>query len=141
MRNLNLSMREYIKNNLKQEIYRNLQKRQQNKINNELNKLKFDELAKKIYIYINQDDLEKIKQYNALNLNTLQKIAYQPNINTTGLKKKNLIYTLIRSEKSHKEDNYIKYLNKDTNNEIHNEINKIRLQLVNISPYLKKRIS
>ena len=51
MRNLNLSMREYIKNNLKQEIYRNLQKRQQNKINNELNKLKFDELAK-IYIYI-----------------------------------------------------------------------------------------
>ena len=47
MRNLNLSMREYIKNNLKQEIYRNLQKRQQNKINNELNKLKFDELAKK----------------------------------------------------------------------------------------------
>ena len=40
-------MRGYIKNNLKQEIYRNLQKRQQNKINNELNKLKFDELAKK----------------------------------------------------------------------------------------------
>ena len=47
MRNLNLSMRQYIKNNLKQEIYRNIQKRQQNKINNELNKLKFDELAKK----------------------------------------------------------------------------------------------
>ena len=45
MRNLNL--RQYIKNNLKQEIYRNLQKRQQNKINNELNELKFDELAKK----------------------------------------------------------------------------------------------
>ena len=47
MRNLNLSMRQYIKNNLKQEIYRNIKKRQQNKINNELNKLKFDELAKK----------------------------------------------------------------------------------------------
>ena len=54
------------------------------------------------------------------------------------LKKKNLIYTLIRSEKSHKEDNYIKYLNKDINNEIHNKINSIRLQLINISSYLKK---
>ena len=85
MRNLNLSMRQYIKNNLKQEIYRNIKKRQQNKINNELNKLKFDELAKK---NINQDDLEKIKQYNALNLNTLLKIAQQRNINITRLKKK-----------------------------------------------------
>ena len=45
---------------------------------------------------------------------------------------------LIRSEKSHKEDNYIKYLNKDTNNEIHNKINEIRMELVNISSYLKK---
>ena len=132
MRNLNKTKREYI-NILKQEIYRNIQKEQQNKIHNELNKLKFNELANKNNI--NQDDLEKIKQYNALKLNILQKIVQQRNINTTGLKKKKLIYTVIRSEKSHKEDNYIKYINKDTNNEIHNEINKIRLQLVNISSY------
>ena len=132
MRNLNKTKREYI-NILKQEIYRNIKKRQQNKIDNELNKLKFNELANKNNI--NQDDLEKIKQYNALKLNILQKIVQQRNINTTGLKKKKLIYTVIRSEKSHKEDNYIKYINKDTNNEIHNEINKIRLQLVNISSY------
>ena len=131
MRNLNLSMSQYIKNNLKQEIYRNLQKRQQDEINNELNQLKFDELAKKKK-NINQDDLEKIKQYNALNLNILQKIAHQRNINATGLKTKILIYTLIKTEKSHKEDNYIKYLKKGTNNEIHNKINEIRLQLVNI---------
>ena len=45
---------------------------------------------------------------------------------------------LIRSEASHKENNYIKYFNKDTNNEIYNEINKIRTQLVNVSSYLKK---
>ena len=35
--------------------------------------LKFNELANKNNI--NQDDLEKIKQYNALKLNILQKIA------------------------------------------------------------------
>ena len=78
-----------------------------------------------------------MKHQNALKLNTLQKIAQQRNINTIGLKKKKLIYTLIRSEKCHKEDNYIKYLNKNTNNEIHNEINKLRLQLLNISPQKK----
>ena len=87
MRNLNITKREYI-NNLKQEIYRNIKKRQQNKINNELNKLKFNELANKNNT--NQDDLEKIKQYNALKLNILQKIAHQRNINITGLKKKKI---------------------------------------------------
>ena len=46
---------------------------------------------------------------------------------------------LIRSEVSHKENNYIKYLNKDTNNEIHKQINKIRMQLVNVSSHLKKQ--
>ena len=45
---------------------------------------------------------------------------------------------LIRSGKSHKENNYVEYVTKDINNEIHNEINKIRKQLVNVSSYLKK---
>ena len=69
MRNLNLSMCQYIKNNLKQEIYRNIQKRKQNKINNELKKLKLNELANKNNI--TQNDLEKTKQHNALKLNIL----------------------------------------------------------------------
>ena len=69
MRNLNLSLCQYIKNNLKQEIYRNIQKRKQNKINNELKKLKLNELANKNNI--TQNDLEKTKQHNALKLNIL----------------------------------------------------------------------
>ena len=68
----------------------------------------------------------------------LQKIAQQRNINSTQVKKKNLTYMLIRSGKSHKENNYVEYVTKDINNEIHNEINKIRKQLVNVSSYLKK---
>ena len=35
---------------------------------------------------------------------------------------------VIRSEKSHKEDNYIKYVNKYTNNGIHYKINEIRME-------------
>ena len=53
--------------------------------------------------------------------------------------KKNLIYALIRSEPANNEEKYISYLNKDTNNGIHNEINKIRLQLFDISQYLNKK--
>ena len=45
---------------------------------------------------------------------------------------------LIRSGKSHKENNYVEYVTKDINNEIHSEINKIRKQLVTVSSYLKK---
>ena len=88
---------EVYRKKLQQEIYRNIQKRKQDKINNEIKKLRFNELANRNNI--TQADLEKIKQFNNLNLKTLQKIAQQRNINTTGFKKKNLIYTLIRSEK------------------------------------------
>ena len=50
------------------------------------------------------------------------------------------IYTLIRSEPANNEETYISYLNKDTNNNIHNEINKIRMQLFNVSSYLNKKV-
>ena len=36
------------------------------------------------------------------------------------------------------EKKYISYLNKDTDNDIYNEINKIRMQLFDASPYLNK---
>ena len=121
---------------LQQEIYRNIQKRKQDKINNELKKLRLYELADRNNI--TQADLEKIKQFKDLTLTTLQKIAQQRNINTTGVKKNNLIYMLIRSEKSHKENNYLEYITKDTTNEIHNKINVIRKALVNLSSYLEK---
>ena len=58
-----------LENKLKQEIYRNIQKRKQDKINNELKKLKFNKLANKNNT--NRDDLVKIKQLNDLSLKTL----------------------------------------------------------------------
>ena len=125
----------YIKK-LQQELYRNIQKRKQSKLNNELIKLRFNKLAGRNNI--SQDDLNKIKDLNNLNIKTLQKTAQQRNINTTELKKKGLIHTSIRSEISHKENNYLEYTNKDINNEILNKINDIRIQLVNVSLYLKK---
>ena len=43
------------------------------------------------------------------------------------MSKKDIIYALIRSGPANNEENYISYLNKDSNNDIHNETNKIRL--------------
>ena len=57
---------------LQQEIYRNIQKRKQDKINNEFKKSRFNELVDRNNI--TQADLEKIKQLNNLDLKTLQKI-------------------------------------------------------------------
>ena len=56
------------------------------------------------------------------------------------MSKKDIIYVLIRSEAANNEKKYISYLNKDSNNDIHNEINKIRIQFFEISPYLNKKV-
>ena len=53
--------------------------------------------------------------------------------------KKDIIYALIRSKPAINEEKYISYLNKDTNNDIHNEINEIKLQLFDVSQYLNKK--
>ena len=58
---------------------------------------------------------------------------------TVTCQKKDIIYALIRSKPAHNEEEYISCLNKHTNNDIHNEISKIRLQLFDVSPYLNKK--
>ena len=55
----------------------------------------------------------------------MQLIAKVRNINSN-MSKKDIIYALTRSEPANNKKKYISYLNKDTNNDIHNEIIKIR---------------
>ena len=108
----------------------------QNKINNEPNKLKFDKLVNKNNV--TESDVANIKKLNAYSFKTLQLIAKAKNINSN-MSKRNLIYTLIRLEPANNEERYISYSNKDTNNDIHNEISKIRLQLFDVSQFLNKK--
>ena len=121
---------------LKNKLYRKIQKGTQNKVNNELKKLKFNELINK---NITQRDISSIKKLNAYSINTLQLIAKARNINSN-MSKKDIIYALIRSKPANNEEEYISYLNKDTNNSIHNEIKKIRMQFFEVSPYLNKKV-
>ena len=78
---------------LKKQIYREIQKRKQNKINNELKKLKFDELVNNNNI--TESDIANNKKLNAYSLKTLKLIAKARNINSN-MSKRNLIYALIR---------------------------------------------
>ena len=56
------------------------------------------------------------------------------------MSKKDMIYALIRSKPANNEEKYINYLIKDSNNDIHNEINKIGIQIFNVSQYLNKKL-
>ena len=89
---------------LKRQIYREIQKRKQNKINNELKKLKFNKLVNKNNI--TESDVANIKKLNAYSLKTLKLIAKARNINSKMLKR-NLIYAIIRSEPANNEKKYI----------------------------------
>ena len=56
------------------------------------------------------------------------------------MSKRDIIHVLIRSEPAINEERYTSYLNKSTNNSTHNEINKIRMHLLEVSPYLNKKV-
>ena len=55
------------------------------------------------------------------------------------MSKRGLIHALVKPSQANEEQRYISYLNKDTNNDIHKEINKIRMQLFELSPYMNKK--
>ena len=74
-----------INKRLKKGLYRETQKRTQNKINNKLEKLKFNELVNKNNI--TESDIANIKILNAYSLKTLQLIAKSRNINSNMSKK------------------------------------------------------
>ena len=52
--------------------------------------------------------------------------------------KQDIIYALICSEPVINEEKYIGYLNNNSNNDIHNKINEISMQLFEVSPYMNK---
>ena len=128
--------RKILNKRLKNEICRNILKRKQIKINKELKKLKFNKLAN--IDNISERDLANIKKYSAYPLKTLQQIAKVRNINNN-MPKKDIIYALVRSEPVINEEKYISYLNNNSNNNIHNKINEISMQLFEVSPYINKK--
>ena len=83
---------------------------------------------------ISERDLVNIKELNTYPIETLRQITKLRNIHSN-MSKHETIYALIRSEPVINEKKYII----DNVNEILRKINKIKLQLFNVSPYIYKK--
>ena len=116
---------------LNREIINHYRNKRQVAIKNELKKLRLAKLANN---NISERDMVNIKQLVALTVKTLRQIAKLRNI-STNLLKNDTIYALIRSDPIINEQKYIF----DSNNEIRDKINKIRMQLFDASTYLNKK--
>ena len=84
---------------------------------------------------LTKNDLAKAIALNNKLLDDLKKIRKLRRIkNYNSLTKEDLIYTLLSSEKTHLEDNYMKYLNIIRNNEIKiNNTRMVKARLNNLS--------
>ena len=125
---------------MKQGIYRNIHKTQNKLIVNEWKELKLSNLINKGPISL--DDLKEIRRFKKLSRDTLIKLAQLRHIQTTGLKKSDLIYILWRSQKDLKETKYLEYLNNKTNTgdkTIKSKINEIRKTIAELHMLVDKK--
>ena len=121
----------FFQKKINRELANYIRIKQQASINNELKKLRLAKLANN---NISESDMISIRQLIALPVKTLRQIAKVRDI-SQNLSKSDTIYALICSEPIINEQKYIF----DSNNEIRSKINKIRLQLFDLSPYINKK--
>ena len=108
------------------------------KINHKkLLKMKLEKIAKKQNI--SKNDLSRTKKLQNNSIDELQAIAKLRGIkNYDNLTKEDLIFSLLKSESSPAERNYIKYFNNNTNDEIKSKINYIRIILSRLGNIITK---
>ena len=134
--NLNRYYHKQKSKNIREEIYRNIQKRNTDQIINELKRLKRlnrSNIVKKENI--SQKEVEEAKR---LSTKILKKLAQLRNTDTTGLKRSDLISILLRSQKHHKEAEYLSYLQADPSIEIRSKTNKIRMLIIELGVTIDK---
>ena len=102
-----------------------------------LNKIHFKKIAK--MQNISRNELRKAEKLKDKSIDALQEIAKLRGIkNYDNLTKEDLIFSLLKSESSPAERNYIKYFNNNTNDEIKSKINYIRIILSRLGNIITK---
>ena len=115
-------------------------RRKSHKIRRKLRKLGVNKYIKKQNI--SENDLRKVRKLQSMSIDDLRKIAKLRKIkNYDKMSKENLIYTLLRSEKNLLEDNYIKYIsiNINDNDGIRTKINNINIVLARLGNIIAKK--
>ena len=127
------------KKNIKEEIYRDLQKRknlQMIKNLKRLKRLKKFNLAKKENI--SKKELDEVRRLSGLPINILRKLVHLRDVDSTGLTRSELLYILMWSQTHHKEKEYLSHLQADPNNEIKSMIIKIKKFITKLGILLNK---
>ena len=88
-----------------------------------LKRLKKSNLAKKENI--SQKELDEFKRLSDLLTKILRKLVQLRNVDSTGLKRSELFYILMRTQKHHKETEYLNHLQADPISDIKSMIIKI----------------
>ena len=89
---------------------------------------------------ISESDLRKVTKLQNMSLDDLKKIAILRGIkNNDALATEDLIYALLRSEKNLLEDNFIKYISDNTDDEIRAKINSIKILLSRLGNIITKK--
>ena len=101
-----------------------------------LKRLKRSNLAKKENIF--QNELDEIKRLSDFLTKILKKLVQLRNIEAAGLNRSDLIYTLMRSKKHHKEAEYLSYLQAEPINEIKSKSNNIRKPIIKLGMMINK---
>ena len=87
---------------------------------------------------ISQKELDEIKRLSDLPTEILRKLVQFRYVDSTGLKRSELLYILMRSQKHHKENEYLNHLQADPDNEIKSMIIKIKKFITKLVMLLNK---
>ena len=126
-------------NKLNREIYREIEKRKYARYI--IDKVKRTKRLKNTSLTklenISEEDLLKLEKYGLLQ-KTLRKLVQLRGVETTGLLKTDLMYILMRTEKTHREDNYLQHLLTDPITQIKMLINAIKQNIIKLDRLFNK---
>ena len=118
-------------------IYTHFHKKKQDEIGELLARSDLYKLAKRQNIF--RSEVDEIIRLNNMSLDDLKRIAKLRTIKNYGnLSKEDLIYTILKSEKSLYENNYLNCIRNNTDDKIKEKINIIKIELAKLGDIITK---
>ena len=87
---------------------------------------------------ISQKEFNEVKKLSELSTKILKELAQLRNIVTRDLKRSELLHILMRTQKHHKEKEYLSLLQAEFNNEIKSKTNEVRKVIIELGMLLNK---
>ena len=87
---------------------------------------------------ISQKEFNEVIKLSELSTKILKKLAQLRNIVTRDLKRSELLHILMRTQKHHKEKEYLSLLQAEFNNEIKSKTNEVRKVIIELGMLLNK---